>query len=163
MRGYLIDNNHIGAIARQEPRVMVRLNKIPPENFPYICTITLGEIEAGDLLTTSTDLLKREEFLTYVYEWFLPKAIEIRATTRIYYAEIMARIYKKYPKPSKRETERHLVELGIDINDVWTAAVAFEHGLIFVTNDKMACIREVLTDSDYIKTPGIVNFEDWLI
>lgn len=57
------------------------------------------------------------------------------------------------PPPPKKRTERHLLDLGVDINDVWAVAVAWEHGLIFVTEDKMACIREAV-GSD-------VQFECW--
>jgi predicted nucleic acid-binding protein len=69
-------------------------------------------------------------------------ALEIQVTTRTYYAEITARIWEKHPPPTeKKRTELHLAELGIDINDVWIFAVAWEHGLTLLTSDRMATIR----------------------
>lgn len=137
----------------KETNVIARLNSIPPEHLVRVSTITLGEIEAGLLMTKTTDETKRNEFRAFVYKEFLPYAIEVSGATRIYYAKIIGRIWKKHPPPPKRETERHLVELGVDINDVWTAAVAFEHGLVFVTDDKMARIKEALSSD--------VMFENW--
>lgn len=155
MRGYLIDTNHVGALAHQEPKVMARRNTIPPEHLVRVCTITLGEIEAGNLITTTTNQLKRDAFLAYVYEEFLPYAIEVRTTTRTYYAQIIERILKNYPKSTPdKKTERHLVELGVDINDVWIAAVALEHGLVLVTNDGMKHIKGVIEPD--------LEFDDWL-
>jgi tRNA(fMet)-specific endonuclease VapC len=156
LKGHLIDTNHVGAIARNEPKVMARVHSFPPENFPRICAITLGEIEAGNLITASTDQLKRDAFVNYVYEWFLPRCISIRHTTRQAYAEIIGKILKNHPMTQKsQKTERHLVEnVGVDINDVWIAAVALEKNMILVTHDKMEKIREVIEPD--------LEFDDWL-
>jgi hypothetical protein len=34
----------------------------------------------------------------------------------------------------------------LDTNDLWTVAVAWEHGLTFLTTDKMPCIRESIQE-----------------
>ena len=157
MRGFLIDTNHVGAIIREEPKVMARVNSMPPENFPRVCAITLGEIEVGNLITASTNQLIRDDYMKYVYEWFLPSALEIRHTTRISYAKIIEAILRIHPMTSSQKTERHLVEnVGIDINDVWIAAVAHEHGLILATDDKMTNIRAAVEPSK------LVVFDNWL-
>ncbi len=135
---------------------MVRVNSVPPENFPRICAITLGEIEAGNLITASTDQLKRDAFMDYVFKWFLPNTIFIEHRHRHSYAEIIGKILTKYPMTGKsQKTERHLVEnVGIDINDVWIASVALEHNLILVTHDGMEKIKELLEPE--------LEFDDWL-
>jgi tRNA(fMet)-specific endonuclease VapC len=155
LRGYLLDTNHVGAMYRQLPKVMARLNTIPPEYLIRVSTITLGEIEAGNLITKTTDQLKRDEFIAYVNEVFLPYALCVTKGTRIAYAKIIEKILQNIPKiaPDKK-TERHLVENGIDINDVWIAAVAVEHGLVLVTHDGMEKIREAIKSE--------IEIEDWL-
>lgn len=154
MKGYLIDTNHVGALFRKEAKVMVRANLIPPENLPRVSTITLGEIEAGNIMTKERNQLKRDAFLAYVYEDFLPYALCVDERTRISYAKIIGKILKEYPKtnPDKR-TERHLVEIGVDINDVWIAAVAHQHGMVLVTHDNMEKIKEAISSE--------LVFEDW--
>ena len=154
MRGYLLDTNHIGAIARQEPKVMAKVNTIAPENLLRVCAITLGEIEAGNLLTATTNELKRSDFLSYVNENFLPYSLNVTATTRISYAKIIESILTKYPIISNKRTERHLVEIGVDINDVWIAAVAHDHRMVLVTHDNMEKIKEAIESE--------LEFDDWL-
>ncbi len=135
---------------------MVRVNSIPPENFPRICAITLGEIEAGNLITPTTNQIIRDAFMDYVFNWFLPRTIYVKDSTRQSYAEIIGKILTKYPMTRKRQkTERHLVEnVGIDINDVWIASVALQHNLILVTHDGMEKIKEVIEPD--------LEFDDWL-
>ncbi len=130
-----------------------KVRSIPPDCLLWVCTITLGEIEAGHRMTKTTDQLKRDEYDRFVNDNFPHVALEVSLSTRNYYAEIIARIWRKHPPPPKKRTERHLLDLGVDINDVWAVAVAWEHGLIFVTEDKMTCIREAV-GSD-------VQFECW--
>jgi predicted nucleic acid-binding protein len=43
--------------------------------------------------------------------------------------------------------------LGVDINDVWICAVAWEHGLTLLTQDKMKQIRSVVPE---------INVESWI-
>ena len=155
MRGYLLDNNHIGALFRKDASVLLKLRSIPVDWQIRVCSVTLGEIEAGHRMTEPTDHSKRDDYERFVNENFLHHALEISIHTRETYAEIIARIWEKYPPANpKKRTEQHLVDLGVDINDVWAVAVAWEHGLTFVTADKMACIREVVGDE--------VQFENWL-
>ncbi len=139
---------------RKVAGVMKKIDSIPPEHLVRVCTITIGEIQAGHLTTNTTSQNRRDEFIAFIYKEFFPYAIEISTSTGQYYAEIIERIWRNHPKPPRRETERHLVDLGVDINDVWVAAVAWEHGLVFVTDDNMACIKAALASD--------VKFENWL-
>jgi predicted nucleic acid-binding protein len=66
----------------------------------------------------------------------------IDETTRDSYAFIMERIWRAHPPPNTRtDTQKHLSEQGVDVNDVWIAAVALERGLTLLTEDRMATIR----------------------
>ena len=93
-----------------------------------------------------TDPAQRAKYTKWFNEKFLANVASISGSTRIYYADIIDAIYKKHPPPKKKtKTERHLVvNLGIDINDLWLAACALEHGLILVTSDGMDKIRTVV-------------------
>lgn len=146
MVGYLLDTNHVGALSRQDPKVMQKVNSLPADTQLRACTITLGEIEAGNRITQTTNSQQRNEVTVFVNAKFLPNALPISVSTGAYYAEVIGRIWQRHPPTKRTRTEFHLVELGVDINDVWIVAVAWEHGLILVTSDQMTCIREVVTE-----------------
>jgi len=152
VRGYLLDANHVSGYHSQNPGFVQRLRDVPHETQLRVCTITLGEIEAGSRITVSTDLARRNDYLTFVLANFHHHAIEVAVTTRSYYADAVERIWRKHPPPNaKKRTEVHLVELGVDINDLWIFAVAWEHGLTLLTSDQMAvihsCVPEVRVDN----------------
>jgi predicted nucleic acid-binding protein len=66
----------------------------------------------------------------------------------------MSRIWKRHsPSRGSISTDLHLANLGLNINDVWIMAVAWEHGLIMATTDKMERIRESVSE---------VEWENWL-
>ena len=151
MRGFLLDDNHVGPFFRNELGITAKIRATPVEWLLWVCSITLGEIEAGHRITHTTDQQKRDEFSEFVNKNF--SKLEVSEHTQTYYGEIMGRIFRKHPPPIGKKTEKHLVDLGVDINDVWVVAVAWEHGLTVLTNDKMTCIREAVGDE--------VQFEDW--
>ena len=157
MRGFLLDVNHVAAYCRKDPKVIAKLRTTPVEWPIRVCTITLGEIEAGHLITTTTDQAKRNDFIKCINEDFLRYALPISIFTRFKYGQIISRILRAnpMPKPDTR-TEKHLVEvLGVDMNDAWTVASAWEHNLTFCTTDEMACIRKAVK--------GDVQFGNWLV
>jgi predicted nucleic acid-binding protein len=125
----------------------------PPEHVLCISRITVGEIEAAHRgMTQTTNQARRDEYAKFVNDNFF--IVEVTEHTSAYYGEIMGDIWIKYPPSSKKtDTERHLLELGVDINDVWTVAVAWDHGLTFLTSDEMTCIKKV--------TEGKVGFDCW--
>jgi len=147
VKGYLLDTNHVAALCNRSPKIVAQVSSLPADSQFRACTISLGEFEFGNRATQTTDQPKRDAATAFLNQEFLPNALPISTSTRIYYAEIIARIWKQQtPVSGKRKTERHLVELGVDTNDVWIAAVAWEHGLILVTSDKMECIRSVVPE-----------------
>ena len=95
MRGYLLDTNHIDAIFRGDATVMDNMKKVPPENYPRVSAITLGEIEAGNLTTNTTNQARRDEFSEFVKTNFLKYSLDVKFTTRLYYAEIISKIFTK--------------------------------------------------------------------
>lgn len=154
MPGYLLDTNHVSAVCNEKTNARRRLESLDDSVQVRVCSITLGEIWAGHGMTITTNQRRRDEYAAFVLERFAPSALEISATTGLYYSEIMKRIWKNNPPPKpKKATEQHLRDLKVDINDVWTVAVAWEHGLIFLTMDKMKCVRRAVPE---------VQMESWL-
>ncbi len=152
--GYLLDTNHVAALASRNPTILHKVQSLRPNTQIRACTITLGEIEAGNLITTTTDQRKRDQYSAFINATFLPNALPVSVSTRIYYAEIISRIWRSHtPARGSVQTESHLVSLGVNINDIWIVAVAWEHGLTFVTTDKMDCIRNAVSE---------VEWENWL-
>lgn len=148
MPGYLLDTNHAAAACRKHPGVLAKLHSLPANTQVRVCCVTLGEIEAGHQMNPTTNQQRRNDFIAELNRRFLPSALPISSSTRFYYANIIGRIWKKNPPANARiKTERHLVKnVGVDINDIWSVATAWEHGLIFVTQDKMTPIRNVVPE-----------------
>jgi len=152
VRGYLLDANHVSGWFTENAGFVRRLRQTPHETQLRVCTITLGEIEAGRLITKATDERRRDEYLSFVVETFHYHALAVDVATRTYYGQIIARIWRANPPANVRKrTEMHLVELGVDVNDVWIFAAAWEHGLTLLTSDQMAvirrCVPEVLVEN----------------
>jgi predicted nucleic acid-binding protein len=153
--GYLLDLNHAHAIFHQKPRVMQHLRTLPQDAQLRLCTITLGEIEAGFLMTFSGNPERRLAYAKDIADKYHSNALPVRLSTRLKYAQIIGRIWKHHPPKDKGDgTEEHLLSLKVDVNDVWTTAVAWDHGLTFVTADRMRVIREVIRKDE-------LNFENW--
>ena len=143
MKAYLLDTNHVARLFEKHERVIARLDSLPPDTPIRASVISLGEIEAGHRITETTDQQRRDDFEQFVVLEFRPNALTVSPMTRHNYADLIEGIWQRNPPTSGRtRTERHLVELGVDINDVWIAAQAIEHNLILVTEDNMQCIRE---------------------
>ena len=160
MPGYLLDTNHIGAQFDKNTVFMNRLKAARPDYLFWICAISLGEIEASHYITERDPEVARD-FARFVRERFLSGpsdnsfVLMIDEWSRLRYAEIVNRIWKKHPPPAngKRRTETHLVSLGVDINDVWIFSTAWTHRLTLLTTDRMDLIRSVVPE---------VKVENWL-
>jgi predicted nucleic acid-binding protein len=154
VQGFLLDCNHLEAYYRRVPSIVERLKNEPVERWAFACVITLGEVAAGHRMTKTTDQIKRDKYEQYINENFVPYSIPITDKTRTYYAEIMGRIWEKHPPPTGKDTEKYLIQNGVDLNDVWFVACAWEHNITAVTNDDMKWIKEAVD--------GDVRFENWL-
>lgn len=155
MRGYLLDTNHIDPFFRRDPTIMSKFNQVPVDWQIRVSTISLGEIEAGNLLADPFDAQRQEDLNRFLNDMgFVSTALEVSNKTRIDYAELIARILEINPRASKKITlPTHLYNLGVDINDLWIVSIAREHGLTLCTDDNMAIIRAAAFD---------VQFDNWL-
>ncbi len=154
MKDYLLDTNHVSAWENQSPTFMSHLAAAGTAKL-IVCAITVGELDAGHRMTgPSKNQARRDSFEAFVVRNLHPHVLPLTLRTRISYAEIVGRIWSKHHKRTGVGTERHLADLGVDINDIWTVAVAFEHNLTLLTTDAMTAIRSVLT-------PAEVTFNNW--
>ena len=157
--GFLLDNNHIDAYYRKsDPAVVAKLAEFP-DAIILTSVFALGEVEAGHLMPhkqTPPGQVRRDEFVAWLNKTLVPNAKEVTVTTAHHYAKLIGRIWNLHkPVSQKTGTEKHLlyganqknaveycVRHGVDINDVWAVAVAWEHGLTFLTTDAMTWVRE---------------------
>lgn len=154
MKGYLLDANHVGAWETETPAFMAKLDKVPPETLVRVCTVTLGEYESGLRMTEDRDPERRRRCRAFIDRELRPYALDITVQTSLYYATIMEQIWQRRPPPhGGRSTAEHLRQNGVQINDLWVTAVAFERGLTLLTTDHMTAIREA--------APEVV-FETWV-
>lgn len=147
-----MDTNHVTAWEAENQTLVTKLRSLPKNTLVYASAISLGEISAGHEMN-SGDNQRRHLFRQFLNVYIIPNAVSVSHATDSYYGQIMGRIWKRIP-PSKASisTDAHLVAHGVNINDVWIVACAWEHGLTLLTTDKMTLIREV--------TPE-VKFENW--
>ncbi len=119
-----------------------------------MCPVSLAEVEWGLRTTNTTDAQRRARCRRFIEDNALEFVQPIQTTTRDTYAEIMERIWRAHPPAIGQKTQRHLSDLGVDVNDVWIAAVALEHGLTLLTADRMDTIRNCVLE---------VVIDNWLV
>ena len=164
MLGYLLDTNIISYWFQEdglENRNVVNHIDGLDEGTPLrVSAITLGEIEYGHRVVSTTDRPIQVQFNRFV-QTQLPHVLGVRRATRMYYGQIRARLFEKYSPRNGRKTLRaeQLVDpvtaktLGVQENDIWIAAQAREYNLVLVTHDRMTHLREAVSD--------ILAIEDW--
>lgn len=133
----------------------------------YVPRITIAEIEYGLKLYVSTDPARRAKAEAAMRAY---KSIrEVNKDTTEHYATMRAELFRRYaPRDAKGRVKRvrpeQLIDkttgqsLGIQENDLWIAAIAVEHNMVLVTDDRMARIQEVapnLTIAKWKRRPAM--------
>lgn len=164
MRGYLLDTNIISYWFQPETsenrNVVTHIGGLDEGTPLRVSAITLGEIEFGHRVAPTAGSPIQAQFNQFV-QTQLPDVLDVRRTTRTYYGQIRARLFKKYAPQHGRKALRpeQLVDpvtaktLGVQENDIWIAAQALEYNLVLVTHDRMTRLREAVSD--------ILDIEDW--
>ncbi|HUZ60522.1 MAG TPA: type II toxin-antitoxin system VapC family toxin [Hanamia sp.] len=112
---YLLDSNIVIEIFNGNT---IFADKISDEEVLYLPCIVLGELYTG--VNRVVDKPKHLKMLTDFLKFCT--IVNIDGITAKYYGEMIASLHKK-GKP-------------IPTNDVWIAAIALQHGLTLITNDK---------------------------
>jgi len=151
-----MDTNHVVAWEEGNANLLARLQSLPKETVVCASAVTLGEISAGHEMTSSGDPHRRHLVKRFLTIYVIPYIVVVSHSTELYYGKIMGRLWKRTPPARPNiSTDSHLVNtLGINVNDVWIAACAWEHGLVLLTTDSMTAIRNV--------TPE-VTFDNWCV
>jgi len=162
--GYLLDTNILSLLtrAKDDPgrlKVQTKVASLDGVEPLYMSAVSWGEIEYG-WRSGAKDLLRDYDrgMLTRF------RTLTVTQNTGEAYAEIKARLFDKYAPQEMRSKKRRVeqlkdplsgYELGVQENDVWLAAQAFERNLVLVTGDRMRRIKSVIAAIDTLK------FEDW--
>jgi len=148
-----MDTNHVAAWEGENQSLFTKLQSLPKNTLIFTSAVTLGEIYAGHEMTGG-DAQRRHKVRQFLSIFVIPYAVSISANTESYYGQIIGRIWKSNPPPKPNiATDAHLVSLGVNINDAWIVASAWEHGLILLTADKMAVIKAVVPE---------VQWQNWI-
>jgi predicted nucleic acid-binding protein len=145
--GFTFDTNIVRLWYAKNPVVTGKILSIPSGSNLYISAVSIGEIEFGHLSVRAIDKVKQADFRRWISQTFDPHLLDITHSTAQEYAKLRRYICDNYYKKSKyielyEDAQANI--LGIDENDLWLVAQAYEHNLTFVTNDKMFRIKEVL-------------------
>lgn len=165
MRGYLLDTNIIiywhNPKAPEHDSVTESVAALDANSYLYMSAISWGEMEYGHRAVSDVDSPEQTARNAFV-ERELPYVIDVRRTTSLYYGQLRARLFNRYaPQRKRRKGLRPeqladpvtALELGIQENDLWIAAQAFEHNLVLVAGDKLDRIQSVIGD--------LVTIENW--
>lgn len=165
MKGYIIDTNILDAAINSDSPVhsitIERLRGIAMD-LVFVSAITLGEMEYGIAVAPSFKDAELAEFRRRVKTDF-PHTLSVSPTTAEAYGELRKRLFEKYSPTPLRQKKRRVdqltdpttgLNLGIDENDLWLAAQAYENSMTLVTLDKMRHIKEVAATD--------VGIECWL-
>jgi predicted nucleic acid-binding protein len=118
-----------------------------------VSVVTLGEIEFGHQVALAPQPVAQAAYVEFVQEE-LPNPFELSSDAAVAYGCLRARLFNQYAPGNKRKPKmrcEQLVdpatakELQIQENDLWLCAQAVAHGMVLVTNDRMAQIRQVAT------------------
>jgi tRNA(fMet)-specific endonuclease VapC len=165
MKAYLLDTNIASALWDQGDEHHSDARKFMTDaaangDLVYVSRVTIAEIEYGYKLYLSADPARRAKADLAMRAY---RAIrEIDKGTTEHYANIRAELFRRFaPRDSKSRVKNvrpeRLVdrttglELGIQENDLWIAAIALEYKMILVTDDKMSRIQEVAPSLTVVK------------
>ncbi len=165
MKAYLLDTNIASALWDQGDKHHLDALKFVTDaaangDLVYVSRVTIAEIEYGYKLHLSADPARRAKAEAAMRAY---KAIrEIDKGTTEHYANIRAELFRRFaPRDAKSRIRRvrpeQLVdkttglELGIQENDLWIAAIAVEYNMILVTDDRMARIQDVAPGLSVVK------------
>ena len=81
-------------------------------------------------MTETTNTQRRAECRRFIEDEITNYVRPIEISTRDSYALIMERIWREHSPAIGTDTQKHLSSLNVQVNDIWIAAVALDHGLI---------------------------------
>jgi predicted nucleic acid-binding protein len=164
VKGRLFDTNIVddllNASSRFHAMAAGRLAAIPAD-LAFLSAVTLGEIEYGILVAPAARKDDLAGFRRLVDEKF-PIVLPVGRATTECYGELRRRLFERYSPKEARGSGRRIDQLrepasesalGVQENDLWLVAQAWEYNLVMVTRDKMRRLSAVASSD--------VEFEFW--
>jgi tRNA(fMet)-specific endonuclease VapC len=154
VNGYLLDNNAVGHWFSKQACLCARIRALGADPPLFVSAIILGEIEWGHKICPTTDKAQRKQYEEFIAKNLHHHVLNVGLHTAEPYAYLRSNLFLKSAPKSYRQKRPEMWEdpltghqLGIDENDLWTAAQAIEHNLILVTSDKLLRLRDADPDS----------------
>ncbi len=161
MNGYLLDNNAVGHWFSQQAHLCARIRALGAGPPLFVSAIILGEIECGHKICSTTDKDRRRPYEEFIAKRLHHHVLNVGLHTAEPYAYLRSNLFLRCVPRSSRQKRPEMWEdpltgqqLGVDENDLWTAAQAIEHNLVLVTSDKLLRLRDADPD-------GRLLIEDW--
>lgn len=169
VNGYLLDTNTLSYLVdesrAEHTSAIRRFGELPDDTPLFTSVITLGELEYGRYICGASP--SRDAFFGGRLQ-----TLDITRHTSYVYGCLRARLFERF-SPHEYRTKRmrpwQLVDpvseekLGIQENDLWIAAQAFEMNLVLVTHDRMRRICAICEAANNVAgTPDPPCFEDWI-
>lgn len=156
MEAYLLDTNAASALWDEQcpchEQARDCLEQLGRNGVIYISRIVAAEVFYGHKLFLASDERRRKIIEEKLAAFELVK--EIGRHTVDPYASIRAKLFTQYgtrdaKNQMKRKRPEQLLDattattLQIQENDLWTAAIALEHNMILISDDRMTAICSV--------------------
>ena len=152
---YLLDTNFASVLwdglHKEHQIALTFIQSLKPEDRLYISGITVAEIEYGYKVHIGVDPARKLAIEKAM------RAFEVREIdkhTTAPYSDIRAALFQKFAPINKRgrvskKRPEELIdktsarELVIQENDLWITAIAIQHNMALVTEDRMERVRQV--------------------
>ena len=161
MNGYLLDTNVISRWFSGHANVLAHIHSLPNDTPLQVSVIAIGEVEFGHQITRTTDLDERDRCSRFIANQF-PAPLDVTKHVVSHYGDSRAQLFRDYPPQGKKQNHPERChdtvtasDLEIDENDLWMAAQAITHNLVFVSNDKKI-LERIRTASN-----RVLDVEDW--
>jgi tRNA(fMet)-specific endonuclease VapC len=146
---YLIDTNHCSAIILGETNVIRQVIEVGELNIAT-CVIVQGELTymMENSAQREINLVRLAEFIEDI------RIYRVTEDIATIYGQLKASLLKQFgPKEKSKRRKTKITELGFDENDIWIAAIAFQHNLTIVSAD---------SDFERIQQARALSVESWL-
>lgn len=165
MKVYLLDTNIASALwdggAKDHNKATQFINDATADgSVIYISRIVIAEIEYGCKLHVSADPARRNNVEVAMRAFTSIR--EIRKETTDPYSTIRAALFSKFgtmdsrgrvtsKRPELLVDKTTALQLGIQENDLWMAALAVERNMTLVSEDRMKSLKEAWPTLDLVK------------
>ena len=156
MRVYLLDTNITSALWDKRDRYHAEalrfIQSVGSADRVYISRIVIAEIDYGNYLYINADA-ERRKMVQAAMQAF-EHIREVDNYTAHTYSVMRAALFRRYGTRTSKNRIKKVrpeclvdkttsLELGIQENDLWMAAIAVQYNMIFVTDDYMSRIKDV--------------------